>query len=39
MIDYASKNGISDPELLKGHMSLDVCKILSEAKLKHRSCK
>lgn len=39
MIAFAKAQGIRDPQLLQGRMSFDVCNILSQAKLKHRTCK
>lgn len=39
MIEYARNEGITDADLLEGKMRLDTCQQMSEAKLKHRTCK
>jgi hypothetical protein len=39
MVRFAKSQGIKDKELLQGKMSFETCKILSESKIKHRSCK
>lgn len=39
VIEYARHIGVKDEKLLKGLMSIETCRILSQAKLKHRTCK
>lgn len=39
VIEYARQQGIKDEAMLRGLMSREACNILSQAKLKHRTCK
>lgn len=39
MLQFAIEEGITDEQFLQGKMSLRTCQVMSESKLKHRTCK
>jgi hypothetical protein len=39
MIQFAIDEGINVEQFLQGRMSLRTCQVMSESKLKHRTCK